>query len=93
MATSTATLPIGFEASVRAEELKTFEAHKSALLKSEKGKYVLIKGNEIIGLYDQKEDALTEGYQRFQLKGFLVQRVQEEYDTYYIGGSALGITD
>lgn len=92
MATSTA-LPTGFETSQRAEELKTFEAHKAALLESALGKYVLIKGSEIIGFYDRKEDALSEGYRRFRLKGFLVQRVQEEYDTYYIGGSALSLAD
>lgn len=88
MTTSTA-LPTGWETSPRAQEMRTYEAHKAELLQTAPGKYALIKDSDVIGLYDDNEGALAEGYRLFRLKGFMVQRVQEELDTFYIGGSAL----
>ena len=88
MTTSTAS-PNGWETNPRAQEFRTYEAHKAELLQTAKGKYALIKGSDVIGLYDDNESALAEGYRQFRLKGFMVQRVQEELDTFYIGGSAL----
>lgn len=90
MTTST-TLPAGWETSPRAQELRTYEAHKAELLRTAKGKYALIKDSDVIGLYDDNKGALAEGYRLFRLDGFMVQRVQEELDTFYIGGSALAI--
>ena len=81
-------LPEGWETSERAEELKTYQEHLEGLLQTASGKYVLIKGSEIAGLYDDKKEAFNEGYRRYRLKGFMVQRVQPQLDTYYIGGSA-----
>ena len=88
MVTSTA-LPADWETSPRAQEFRTYKAHKAELLQTAKGKYALIKDSDVIGLYDDNESALAEGYRLFRLKGFMVQRVQEELDTFYIGGSAL----
>ena len=81
-------LPEGWETSERAEELKTYQEHLSELLQTASGKYILIKGNEIGGLYNDEKEAFNEGYRRYRLKGFMVQRIQPELDTYYIGGSA-----
>ncbi len=81
--------PEGWETSERAEEFKTYQEHLAELLQTASGKYVLIKGSEIAGLYDDEKEAFNEGYRRYRLKGFMVQRVQPELDTYYIGGSAL----
>lgn len=39
------------------------------------GKFVLIKGEDVVGFYSTYEDAITEGYNRFQLKPFLVKQV------------------
>ena len=81
-------LPAGWETSERAEELKTYQEHLEELLQTASGKYVLIKGSEVAGIYDDQVKAFNEGYHRYRLKGFMVQRIQKELDTYYIGGSA-----
>ncbi len=88
MAVSTA-LPRGWETGPLAEELKTYQAQKADLLRQSPGKFVLIKGDQIVGLYDQEEEAYREGYQRFRRAAFLVKQVQEQDKTYYVGGSAL----
>jgi len=85
----TAALPTG----PLVEELRTFETRKAEMLQTDRGRFVLIKGNEIIGFYDDTKTAVDEGYRRFQLTSFLVHRVWETLDTYYVGGSALGIMD
>ncbi len=81
-------LPEGWETGPLAEELKTYQAHLEELLRTASGKFVLIKGSDVAGLYDNQEEALNEGYRRYRLKSFMVQRVQRELETYYIGGSA-----
>ncbi len=84
---ATIALPEGWETSERAEELKTYQEHLEELLQSASGQFVLIKGSEIAGVYDDQVKAFNEGYRRYRLKGFMVQRIQKELDTYYIGGS------
>lgn len=80
-------------ASPLAEELRTFETRKAEMLQTDKGRFVLIKGDQIVGFYDDTKTAVDEGYRRFRLTGFLVQRVWETLDTCYVGGSALDIMD
>ena len=92
MTTSTA-LPAGWETSPRAQELRTYEAHKAELLQTAKGKYALIKDTDIIGLYDREEEAFAEGYQRFRLTGFMVKQVMEQAKVYTIGGSSFQFLD
>ncbi|HUY91878.1 MAG TPA: hypothetical protein VMV10_24270 [Pirellulales bacterium] len=56
-------------------ELQTYEKHKESLLGKE-GKYVLIHGTEIGGVWDTYEDALQAGYQKFGMAPFLVKQIQ-----------------
>lgn len=56
-------------------ELKTFEAEKQKLLADE-GKFVVIHGREILGIYATYEDALKVGYQKCKLEPFLVKKIQ-----------------
>jgi hypothetical protein len=56
-------------------ELETYEQNKENLLGKE-GKFVLIHGKEIAGLWDTYEDALQAGYQQFGMKPFLVKQIQ-----------------
>jgi hypothetical protein len=39
-------------------------------------KFVLIKDDAIIGIWESKDDAMNEGYRRYQLQGFLVQQIR-----------------
>ena len=41
----------------------------------ENGKFVLIKGQEVVGVYPTSLDALQEGYKRFKLDSFLVKQI------------------
>ena len=81
----------GREKSPLALELETFLAHQPAWLVTDRDRYALIKGRDVIGLYDEQDEALTEGYRRFRREAFMVQRIQENFDTYYFGGSGLGL--
>jgi hypothetical protein len=56
------------EQAVYAKELQT-------LLLSE-GKFVLIHGNEVAGIFDSYTDALKIGYEKFGLEPFLVKQIQ-----------------
>lgn len=44
-------------------------------LEQHQGKYVLIKGEEIVGIYDTYRDALNDGYAKFNLTPFLVKLI------------------
>jgi hypothetical protein len=56
------------------KELATYHA-KIADLKEHQGKFVLIRGDEIVDFFASYEDAIKAGYQKFQLEPFLVRRV------------------
>lgn len=57
------------------KELQTYNSKRAELLVSQ-GKYVLIRDEEIAGIYDTYEDALKIGYDKFGLKPFLVKRIE-----------------
>jgi len=59
-----------------ATELKTFEKHKQDLLGRWEGKYVLITGDNILGAYDSKLDAVAAGHQQIGARPFLVKKVE-----------------
>ncbi|MEK6915563.1 MAG: hypothetical protein AABW89_03420 [Nanoarchaeota archaeon] len=58
-------------------EIKIYEENKQNLLKSDRGKFVLIKGNLIIGTYDTYDDAVKVGIDKFGNKPFLVKQILE----------------
>jgi len=48
---------------------------KLPTLLAQQGKYVLIRGDDVIGIYDSYEDALKFGYAQFKLEPFLVKQI------------------
>ena len=56
------------------KELETYKNKLPELL-AEEGKYVLIKGDEVVGTFAAYEDALKSGYERFGLEPFLVKQI------------------
>ena len=86
-------LPPGWETGPLAEELKTFMAHRDELLQTARGKYALVKGREIAGLYDREEEAFSEAYRRFRLSGFMIKQVLEQEKVYTLGGSSFASLD
>jgi hypothetical protein len=56
------------------KEIATYQA-KLPELTQHQGKFVLIHGDQIIDTFSTYDDALKEGYKRFQLEPFLVKQI------------------
>ncbi|MFO8013430.1 MAG: hypothetical protein R6X20_09010 [Phycisphaerae bacterium] len=59
------------------EEQGTYEARKDELLARAAGKFALIKGREVVDVFDSAEDAIRHGYERFGNVPFLVKQIVE----------------
>ena len=57
------------------KELETFRREQPTLLKS-LGKFVLIRGDDVVGIYDTYTDALKVGHDTFGLNSFLVNQIE-----------------
>ena len=58
-------------------ELETYRRELPRLLQ-EKGKFVLVHGDEVAGVFDTEEEAVAVGDDRFGLAPFLVQQITEK---------------
>lgn len=56
-------------------EQAVYEANLSRWLPEQEGKYVLIKGHEVDGFYESRDEALTAGYSRFGIGPLFVKQV------------------
>jgi hypothetical protein len=56
-------------------ESKFFEERLPQLILTDKGRFVLIKGEQVIGTYAAVEDALRSGYAQFRDSPFFVRQV------------------
>lgn len=72
-----------------AQEKATWEAHKTELLETARGKTVVILGDRIIGTFDTDRQAYDYAYRTLGRSRFMVRPVQEEDEMIYISGSAL----
>jgi len=59
------------------KELKTYNSMKGELLARARGKYVLIKDTQLVGVYDTQNDAIRQGYSTFGNVPFLVKEITE----------------
>jgi len=73
------------------KELRTYRARKTELLRRFRGKYVLIKGDRIVGAFDSEMDAAHQGYERFGNVPFLVKQVVEVEVPLDFTSSLLGV--
>jgi hypothetical protein len=73
------------------EELRTYAQQEEELKRTASGKFVVIKGTEIVGTFDSAEAALTEGTRRFGLEPYLVRRVGEPIEQLNIPALTLGL--
>ena len=60
------------------EEEKTFEANKEELLKLCEGKYAVIKGSELFGVYDTPGAAYEAAVDKWGDELFMIKRVERE---------------
>jgi hypothetical protein len=61
-----------------AEEWETYRREVGRLLaEGQEGRHILIKGSQIIGIWDTHKEAMACGYERFLLQAFFVHQIQE----------------
>jgi len=56
-------------------ELELFDAKRSEWLVRHEGKYVLVKGNEVVGFFESAETAFENGIDRWGNVPMLIKRV------------------
>ena len=74
--------PAGKTAMPFEKELNVYDANLIDLLANE-GKFVLIFGDEIGGIFDDYEEALKAGYEKYGLESFLVKQINRNEPIYY----------
>lgn len=73
------------------QERKWFNDHQDEWQKSYPGKFVLIKGEVLIGVFDSDKTAVSEGLQRFGNDSFLVRNVGEKEEAIHIPAIMFGL--
>ena len=56
-------------------ELKAYEQQRDHLLATAEGKFVLVRNDRVIGVYESKMDAIAQGYSLFGNVPFLVKQI------------------
>lgn len=59
------------------QEREFYEAHKPDLLQKHRGQFVLIKGDQLVGVFQSAESAYLAGLEKFGVEAFLVRQVLE----------------
>ena len=59
------------------QELEFFERQRLELLARAPGKYALVKGAELIGIFDSELEAIRAGYRQIGNEAFLVKHIVE----------------
>jgi hypothetical protein len=72
-------------------ERQYFQDHQEELLKAHPGRFVIIRGQRVVGAFDTLEDALSFGTKEFGLSPFLIRRTDERPSEICIPALALGI--
>ena len=68
-------------------ELETYKENKPQLLAASEGKYVLIKGEEILGVYADEQEATQKGFDEFGYNcPFFVRQITKREPVLYIKG-------
>ena len=59
-------------------EFQFYQSKKDEFLSKYKGKFVVIRGEEVLGVYDDRVDAVTKTKEKYELGTFLVHHVVED---------------
>jgi hypothetical protein len=57
-------------------EKRVYETHKQELLASAEGKFVLIHGDQIEGVFESRTDAIKHGFERFGHVPIFTKRIE-----------------
>ena len=58
-------------------ELRYFNQRRSELMRDASGKFALVKGEKLIGIFDSENAAIRHGYEALGNVSFLVKRITE----------------
>jgi len=72
-------------------ELAYYNAHREEWLESFVGKFLLIKGEELVDVFSTLEDAYKDGVRRFGNESFFIRKLSETDVTNQIPSLMLGI--
>ena len=64
------------------DEFEYYLAHQAELVEKYNGRFVVIKDDDIIGVYDDEIVAITETQKTHELGSFLVQKVEPGESSY-----------
>jgi len=64
------------------DEFQFYLDHQDELVEKYEGKYIVIRGSEVLGAYDDELTAVTETQKSHPLGTFLVQRVTRGSEAY-----------
>ena len=62
------------------KEFEFYQEKKSEFISKNKNKYIVIVGREVVGIYDDKMEAINKTKEKYSLGTFLVQHVSEGSD-------------
>ncbi|MDY0744767.1 hypothetical protein SNE35_09620 [Paucibacter sp. R3-3] len=71
------TIGISGQASAFENDVAAYLQELPKLLGTDEGKFALIGHAQLEGVHDSQEQAMREGYSRFGLGGFLVQKIAQ----------------
>jgi len=57
------------------EEVRFFYRSRQELLSEDEGRFALIKGTQVVAMFDDEDSAIVEGVRRFGFEPFLVKQV------------------
>lgn len=81
-------MALNYQADSLADELVTYRDRLGQLLKDE-GRFVLIKGHEVIGIYGSRDEALQQAVERFRDAPVLVKQIVAKEPVRDLGGAVL----
>ena len=64
------------------QEFEYYIAHQEELVAKHRGKYVVIKGQEVLGFFDDEIRAIRETQRQHALGSFLVQKCEPGEESY-----------
>jgi len=64
------------------KEFQFYLSHQEELVQKYSGKFLVIKDEQIIGIYDTKEDAYIKAQENYELGSFLIQFCENGSDSY-----------
>lgn len=73
------------------QELKFFAENKPKWIEDHSGKFVLVKGEQLIDVFDNADTAVSEGVRRFGMESFLVRQVTPADEEIQIPALTLGL--